>query len=335
MVRWIVGDILQKLYRALWRKCQYQGTAAQIAECTLCHCSYRAACTHSDTNCTNTHTDTTQAHKVSECPAVSRVWVRGQTVCQDQTRSRLLLRTNRQHTKKSLRLLRGSEWRREKLKMTMKNKKHRERMMMGERGMQEERLIKAGRLGRIQEEACGRERGGWRDCFRGRMDGEIGEQVEIQWGFKVTEWEEKEKKTKPWNNEQETRGGRDYKAAIIVSPCGALIWEVSPDQLRCVCVRVRGVCVCVTDWLFVEDRNTAVIQHLHKETTVHWDGHHSPNTYLICDLKLFCVESSDTHKHINHTLTIITMWQTDLEFDLCYPLLVNFSYNSQLEQCLI
>lgn len=32
------------------------------------------------------------------------------------------------------------------------------------------------------------------------------------------------------NNEQETRASRDCEAGIIVSPSGALIWEVIPDQ---------------------------------------------------------------------------------------------------------
>lgn len=50
----------------------------------------------------------------------------------------------------------------------------------------------------------------------------------MQEAFKEREWEEEKKRTKLLNNEQETRGRRDCKAAIIVSPSGALIWDDLP-----------------------------------------------------------------------------------------------------------
>lgn len=70
--RWVVGNTLQKLYRALWRKClpaprRYSSDGWVY----VVYCSFRAACAHKDKNCTNAHTETTHT-QVSECPALSK-----------------------------------------------------------------------------------------------------------------------------------------------------------------------------------------------------------------------------------------------------------------------
>ncbi|KAG8010344.1 Low-density lipoprotein receptor class A domain-containing protein 4 [Nibea albiflora] len=75
----------------------------------------------------------------------------------------------------------------------MKKRKHKERMMVGEGGMQDEGLIRTGRVWRIQEVTCGGERGGWREYVRGKMERLRG-QAEIREEFKLMKWEKKGKK---------------------------------------------------------------------------------------------------------------------------------------------
>lgn len=106
---------------------------------------------------------------------------------------------------------------------------------------------------------------------------------------------------------------RDCEAAIVVSLSVALIWEVISHQLSS------------------EDRNTTVIQRLHKEATVCWDRCHSLPPLIFPMMRGLSAPNhqalSHTDKHANRKLTV-----RHLVFDLCCPLLVNLSYGSQSQQ---
>lgn len=120
------------------------------------------------------------------------------------------------------------------------------------------------------------------------------------------------KRQKKVNNEQEMRGRRHCKTPVIGSLCGALIWEVIPEQ--------PWVRVCVTDRFLLWTETLQLFSMSTKEPL-----YTVTNTTALDTLKLFSVSS---HTHGSHTSTQYVT-DSDSQFDLCYPLLVNTLYNSQ------